>query len=107
MLKKTNRNLNREDFKDILSLGRLVQTPFFGLRWIKSEGESQWGWIISKKISKKAVIRNSIKRKIAAAVKKKMIEGVKGVFLVKKEAVGRSGEEMERTWEEIREKVGA
>ena len=73
MLKKINRGLSRKDFNVSREKGVMYQTPLFGVSVInqKSESlkdESQFGFVISKKISKSAVERNKIKRRIAEAI---------------------------------------
>ena len=61
------------------------------------KGEQQdvkFGFIISKKISKKAVVRNKIKRLLAEEVKKnldKFENGFRGIFLIKKNIIDEKG----------------
>lgn len=66
--------------------------------------ESHFGFIVSTKISKKAVIRNRIKRIIAEVVRKRLNEikrGLDVVFLIKPSAVKISKEDLEKETNEI------
>lgn len=66
MLKRINRITSRKEFQEIKNNGVLKQFPYFGLiNLIKSDFDKKFGFIISKKISKKAVVRNKIKRFLA------------------------------------------
>lgn len=66
--------------------------------------ESHFGFIVSTKISKKAVVRNRIKRIIAEVVRKRLNEikrGLDVVFLIKPSAVKISKEDLEKETNEI------
>lgn len=61
--------------------------------------EKKFGFVVSKKISKRAVDRNRIKRLLADAVKvnlEKVTEGTIGVFLPRKKMLGMKFEEVEK-----------
>lgn len=94
MLKKINRISRKIEFAEVKEKGIMVNTPLFGLKLIKKEDkEKKFGFVISKKISKRAVDRNRIKRLLTETVKKnltKFDEGIRGIFLVKKEILGRN-----------------
>jgi len=62
-----------------------------------SEGK-KFGIIVSKKISKKAVERNQIRRRLMEAVRLNLElfpEGFRGIFLVKKNILGKKEGEVE------------
>ena len=64
----------------------------------KKDSEVKFGTIISKKISKKAVERNKIKRRLMEVLGKnieKFDEGKRVLFLVKKEVLGVKPREIE------------
>jgi ribonuclease P protein component len=68
--------------------GKLIQSMSFGVEiFDRKDGEpSRFGFIISTRISKKAVIRNKIKRTMSDELRKnidKIKEGFDVVFLVK------------------------
>ena len=88
MLKKINRISSRGEFLEIKNKGRLLSGPLFGVVRLKTEDDGvKFGFIISKKISKKAVDRNKIKRKLCEVLKNKINDfdvGTRVVFLAKK-----------------------
>lgn len=95
MLASKNRLKKKINFARVEIDGKLIQSKSFGLgiynRSKDFNGESnntetRFGFIISTKISKKAVTRNKIKRIIAEAVRKELDTIQKGldvVFLIK------------------------
>ena len=87
MLKKINRITSKKEFEEIKSKGEMKATELFSVVWMKKTENRAFGAIISKKISKKAVFRNQIKRRLMEAVRLNMDifpEGFRGIFLVKK-----------------------
>ncbi len=88
MLAKENRLTKRIDFENLKLNGKFLTTPYFSFSFIKRETNlpSRFGFIVSKKISKSAVVRNKVKRMLREIVRKN-INSVKGswdaVFLVK------------------------
>ncbi len=108
MLKKINRIDKKKDFGEVMEKGRLWQSPFFGLKVLKGGDGVKFGFVISRKISKKAVDRNKIKRVLAEVVRKKMeSEKVEGrmIFLIKKKALGVKYKdfevEIDRLWKDL------
>jgi ribonuclease P protein component len=99
VLKKINRIGNRKEFLEIKKEGRLIGSPAFGVLVLKKEDEEKkFGFIISKKVSKKAVDRNKIKRRIAEVIRKnleKFEPGIRIIFLAKKETLNKKIEEIE------------
>lgn len=94
--------------------GKLIQSSSFGLGIYdrskdfdgeNNNSESHFGFIISTKISKKAVIRNRIKRTISEVIRKRLETIKKGldvVFLIKPVAAIKTKEELEKeTYETI------
>jgi len=116
MLKKKNIIRLRREFEEIRNKGRMYQSPIFGLlvlrrprqTWLRNN-ESKFAFIISKKISKKAVVRNKIRRLLAESVRvnlKNIKKGYLVLFLVKKEIVGMKFGEVEREVKRMFERVG-
>lgn len=100
MLKKINRIGSRKEFLEIKSKGEMRYSPIFGVLVFKKEDEVvKFGFIISKKISKKAVDRNKIKRRMSEILRKnldKFESGTRMIFLVKREILDKKIEEIEK-----------
>lgn len=94
MLKKENRLRKEKDFKAVLGRGRYVATPLFLLKYAPNRlTYNRYGFVVSTKVSKKAPVRNMIKRRMRAIAKKNEKEAKNGydmAFIVKKEIVGAS-----------------
>jgi ribonuclease P protein component len=80
---------------------------YFAVSAVVGEGVGKIGFMISKKISKKAVTRNQIKRKLSEAIGNKIPDGLKIVLLVKKNIVEAEMLDLRGNWEEIYEKIGS
>lgn len=107
MLKKINRLQKRSDFELLRSKGKFFPGSLFGVSFLKEEEEeNRFGFIISKKISKKAVDRNRIKRLLSEAIKNNLSlvksKGNKVVFLAKKTMLGKKEMEIE---EEVKQSL--
>lgn len=71
MLPRTQRISLRQDFDFLFQKGRTVSSTYCAVRWLKTTQEaSRFGFIVSNKISKKATVRNQIKRRLRAVVQK-------------------------------------
>ncbi|MDD4784899.1 MAG: ribonuclease P protein component [Candidatus Shapirobacteria bacterium] len=100
MLKRENRIRSKKEFAEIKDKGIVSYSPFFG--WLKYKVDDdlkKFGFIVSKKISKKAVSRNKIRRILSEIVRKnldKFEKGTRLVFLTKKEILGKKMDEVEK-----------
>jgi len=91
MLVKANRLAKEADFKRLALKGRFSFGPLFNLKSLPNKlGASRFGIVISAKVSKKATIRNLIKRRMTEAIRL-MTEHLKPsldvMLVVKKEAI--------------------
>lgn len=69
MLSKKNRLTKNKDFDQVFIKGKASYTGFIGLKCEKNGLEiSRFGILVSTKVSKKAVVRNKIKRRIRQAL---------------------------------------
>jgi ribonuclease P protein component len=87
VLKKEERISSKKEFAEVKEKGDLISTPLLSVVWMKNAEGKKFAAIISKKISKKAVERNQIRRRLMEAVrlnKEIFPEGFRGIFLVKK-----------------------
>ncbi len=100
MLPKENRLTKKSDFTKVLKEGRVVGGVFLNLAIRRSDSDApKVGFIVSNKISKKAVERNRLKRLMRRAVKthiSNIEDGAYLVFLAKKTAAGAASEEIIR-----------
>lgn len=70
MLSKINRLRKKKDFARIYQRGRSFSTPYLWLKILPNQLEdNRFGIVVSRKVSKKAVTRNLIKRRLRAMIK--------------------------------------
>ncbi len=69
MLPKLNRLTKKKDFDEVFKSGKSIKSDFLLCRAVKNNlKESRFGFVVSKKISLKATVRNKIKRRLRKAV---------------------------------------
>ena len=102
MLPEKNRLKKKKDFERVFKKGKSCKEDFLYLKIIKNHlKNSRFGFIVSNKFSKKAVIRNKIKRKLKRLTEiklSKIKKGIDGVIIV------RPGLEINDFWE-LEEKI--
>ncbi len=70
MLNKRNRISDKKIIQNLFDKGNLYRDKYFVFKYINSDSkDSQFAVIVSKKISKKAVKRNKIRRQIFEAIR--------------------------------------
>ncbi len=110
MLPKENRLKRNKDFEQVFKKGRGLRKDFLFLKVLeKEDGESKFGFVVSQKISKKAVLRNKVKRKLREIVRKrikKIKKGVDGVLVALPGIEEKSFRELEGAIVELFEKAG-
>jgi len=86
MLPKINRLKKRADFSRVFREGRGFKEDFLFLKIVKNNLEnSRFGFVVSKKFSNKAFLRNKIKRKLRELMRikiKKIKKGLDGVIII-------------------------
>ncbi len=93
MLSYKNRLLKKNDFQRVFKKGKSIKSDFLFLKFCDNNlNESRFGIIVSKKVSKRAVDRNKIKRKTRHRIKELLPEIKKGkdvalIILFKKEEI--------------------
>ena len=126
MLKKINRGLSRKDFEASRKVEKMYQSHLFGVSVQSSPsaeaddpsltrrvGQARIGFVISKKISKKAVERNKIRRRLAEVIGKQLsnhnlqTSNLKIIFLVKTSILSAKIDEIEVQVKNVFEKIGA
>ena len=79
MLPKENRLKKKKDFEKLFKEGKSFSEKFLVLKINKNNlNNNRFGFIVSKKISKKAVTRNKIKRQLREIVRKEINNYQKG-----------------------------
>lgn len=97
MLSKNNRLKKRNDFDRVFKKGRKFKEDFLLLRVAKNNfKKSRFGFIVSQKVSKKAVLRNKIKRRLRAIVKIKIPKTKEGLDVI---IIANPGLEKKDFWE--------
>jgi len=88
MLPLQNRLKKKKDFERVFKRGKGYQEGFLFLKLLKNDlTVSRFGFVVSQKISKKATLRNKIKRRIRETVKKELLNinpGFDGVWVALK-----------------------
>ena len=83
MLPQKNRLKKEKDFKNVSQKGRVLKEGPIFLKFSRNKKEiNRVGFVVSKKISKKAVTRNKIKRRMREAAKSDWGELEKGYDLI-------------------------
>ncbi len=74
MLPKTYRLAKKKDFELVFKNGEAIKGDFLLIKLLKSQlKNSRFGFIVSKKVSNKAHVRNKIKRQMRAVVLKELV----------------------------------
>lgn len=74
MLPKINRIKKKKDFDLIFKKGKNFKTSLLVLKLVENGLDfNRFGFIISKKVSKKAVVRNKIRRRVSEIIKNENI----------------------------------
>lgn len=83
MLKKQYRLNKNKDFDRVFKQGGSAYAPSLGLK-ITANGleNSRFAVLVSKKVSKKAVVRNKIKRQLRNILREDYLQQVKGYDVV-------------------------
>jgi ribonuclease P protein component len=83
MLKRVERLTKKKDFERVFLNGRFVVTPSIKIRTIKNElKNNRFGIVVSTKVSKLAVERNKIKRRIRYIISKNNFIGGSDVVIL-------------------------
>lgn len=101
MLPFKNRLKKEKDFQQVFNKGRFINSDLISVRFLgNSTDDTRVGFIVSKKVSKKAVLRNRVKRKLREVMRANM-EKIKGGFDIIITAKSIELEEIDKTLEEL------
>jgi len=109
MLPRENRLKKEEDFKKVFKKGRGFTNNLFVLKIVKNNLDiSRFAFVISKKISKKATVRNRIKRRLDNVIRvdlPKIKKGWDGIIIVLPGAEIKDFKEIEEDINQLLEKA--
>lgn len=109
MLPKKHRLVKDRDFNQIHKSGRFVGDNFLAIKFLKNNLEiSRFGFLVGTKISKKAVKRNLVKRRLRESVRLKLDNikaGYDMIFFTKPEIVEKNYTEIDNAIENVLEKA--
>lgn len=73
MIPKNNRLAAKKDFTRVFAKGRLFRSQGVSLKVCRNGLEvSRFGFVVSNKVSKKAVVRNKIRRRLRVSVGRRL-----------------------------------
>lgn len=82
MFKRKHRLAKFKDVKRTFAQGRSFFNPFYRVKFLHSQDNLRLTVVVSSKVSKKAVERNSLKRKIREFLKQQQIEMRSGDYVI-------------------------
>lgn len=86
MFQKNYRIKKKKDFEIIFKKGKSFKNNLFILKFINNDlGYNRFGFVVSQKVSKKATVRNKVRRRLVEVVKKEE----KKINLLEREITGR------------------
>ncbi|OGZ20456.1 MAG: ribonuclease P protein component [Candidatus Nealsonbacteria bacterium RIFCSPHIGHO2_01_FULL_43_31] len=98
MLPKINRLKKKKDFEHVLKQGRGLKDGFLSLKFAQNGRDStRFGFVVGRKVSSKAVIRNKIKRRLRELARVRLGEIKKGFDVVVVAGKGAGVENKEAT----------
>ena len=112
MLPKVNRLKKKNDFERVFKEGKryILSSGELYLKIIKNNlKNSRFGFVVSKKFSKKATIRNRIKRRLREVIKiglPKVKKGIDGIIVVRRDLDAKNFRELEEKINKLFRKAG-
>ena len=105
MFGKINRLKKTGDFKKIFKEGKFISGDLIDLRLVSNNlGTCRFGFLVSLKVSKKATVRNKIKRQLSESVIKNIFPEDKSFDILiqaKPKIVGKSYQEIKENVKDI------
>jgi ribonuclease P protein component len=107
MLKKTNRINKTRELQKVYRSGKTMHTPALVIKFVQGP-KTRVGLVVSKKISKKAVERNRIKRALREKMRRGLPELITGDYMLvaKPSAASYKGKELSSQLEISLKKAG-
>ncbi|MFH1575755.1 MAG: ribonuclease P protein component [Candidatus Nealsonbacteria bacterium] len=83
MLPGINRLKKKKDFERVFRQGRGLKERFLSLKFAKNGSDAtRFGFVVGQKVSRKAVIRNKVKRRLRDITKGRLADIRKGLDVV-------------------------
>ena len=109
MLKKEFRLRKQKDFENVFDKGVYFSERYLMLKAVKNNLPfSRFGFVVSKKVSKKAVERNKVKRLMSESIRlsqKRIKSGFDIIFVSRAGIVGKDFEEIKESIEKLLKKL--
>ncbi|MFA5714166.1 MAG: ribonuclease P protein component [Candidatus Paceibacterota bacterium] len=109
MLPKENRLKRKKEFEAVFKEGKTLKGNYVFLKYSKEEDEkTKIGFVVSKKVSKLAVIRNKAKRRMREIVrlrKKEIKDGMRIIIIALSPIKDAGYEEIEKDIANLLEKI--
>jgi len=99
MLPKKRRITKEAEWKKLHKFGKRTHAPEMVMSYLKTNQISRFGFIVGAKVSKKASIRNLVKRRLRSVVEKNIANISKNydiIFIAKKPIAQLSYQEIEK-----------
>ncbi len=110
MLPKAHRLKKEKDFQEVMKQGRTVSKAFLILKFRKNDlAVTRIGFVVSQKISKRATIRNRVKRRLKGLARSslpRLRSGYDLIFFTKKGIEEKNFREVEIAAKSLLEKAG-
>lgn len=110
MIPKERRLITKGDFARLFKKGRVVHSRGITLKYSRNDRElTRFGIVISAKVSKKAVVRNKIRRRLRTSLGRRLDSirpGFDAAIMVRKDAIGMGYKELDAAVERLLEKSG-
>jgi len=109
MLDKKHRLKEKKDFEEVIKKGKFYSEDLLVFKKIKNNlSRTRVGFVVSQKVSKKAVVRNKIKRRLRQIIKTNLAEikpGFDIIFFTKKGIEEKDFSEIKKTIEKLLKKA--
>jgi len=82
MLPKSRRITKKEEWNKLHKFGERAHSPELVMSYLKTNNISRFGFIVGNKVSKRANIRNLIKRRIRAVIENNLANIIKNIDVI-------------------------
>lgn len=105
MLPKNNRLKKKKDFDKVFKKGKTIAGKLIFLKYLKNKLKiNRFGFVVSLKLSKKAVIRNKLRRQLREVTRKKLPNirpGLDIIIIAKPEIINKDYQDIKDELEDL------